>query len=225
MTISAVDDVAWLRAEGMDSVALLEVLGEGRLRAGFAMGQDHAGSGCAQGFEPVEEIGLACVGAEAAEGTDAGFDGDGFAEDGDFLATFDELAAEGPLALVADNDDPRFGSPEVLFEVMENPAGVAHPGSGEDEAGAGEIVEGAGLIGGSGEMEGGDIAERGMVLAQLEGFFVVEFRVGRVEASGLDGHGAVEVDGEGIDGTGLGYYHFPPSLFLVLPMILQYLLQ
>lgn len=115
----------------------------------------------------------------------------------------DEATAERIFTLIADEHDAGFGAPEVLFEVMEDATGVAHAGAGHDEAGSWEIVEGAGLIGGGGEVEGRDISEGMVIEVKCEGLGVVEVGMGFVEAGGLDGHGAVEIDRKGADGAGV----------------------
>lgn len=56
-------------------------MSEGELSARFAVREDDAWGESGQGLDPIEEIGLAGVSAEAAERTDLGFDGDFVAED------------------------------------------------------------------------------------------------------------------------------------------------
>jgi hypothetical protein len=182
---------------------LVEQLSEGELGARFAVRKDDAWGESGQGLDPIDEVGLAGVSAEAAEGADLGFDGDFVAEDGDEFMAVDEATAERVLTLITDEQDAGFGAPEVLFKVMEDATGVAHAGAGHDEAGTWEIVEGTGLVGGGGEVESRNISEGMMIEVKREGLGVIEVGMGLVEAGGLDGHGAVEIDRKGADGAGV----------------------
>ncbi|MFM1943428.1 MAG: hypothetical protein RI897_2410 [Verrucomicrobiota bacterium] len=120
------DRFAEVREGGLDAVALLDEAGEGLSGAIFAVGEGDTGFGWGDAVEPVEEVGLACVGAEPAERVDFGADSDGLAVDFDFGCAFDEESAEGAVALVADDEDVGFRAPEVLFEVVEDTAAGAH---------------------------------------------------------------------------------------------------
>lgn len=120
------DCFAEVREGGLDAVALLDESGEGLAGAIFTVREGDTGFGRGDAIEPVEEVGLACVGAESAERVDFGADSDGFAVDFHLGCAFDEESAEGSMALIADDEDVGFGAPEVLLEVVEDTAAGAH---------------------------------------------------------------------------------------------------
>ena len=111
----------------------------------------------------MEEFGLVGVAGELLDGDDFGAEAHGFAEDGDFGAALDDFAAEGVFGLEAHDEYGIAGVLDVVAEVVEDAAGFAHAGGGDDDHGAAEVVEGLGFGGFA------DVAEA----AEAEGVVVV----------------------------------------------------
>ena len=136
------------------------------------------------------------MGAETAEGVNLCFHADGFAKNADFFFSVDEAASERAVALEADDDDVGGGLPEVVFEVVQDASGVAHSGTGHDEAGSVDFVDAAGLFGGCGGFEGAEVVLKVSFGEEGSQFVIEQFGVARQDACGFDGHGAIEEDGE-----------------------------
>ncbi len=62
------DGLHHFRQRGFQVVSLLDELGQGSARILFAVRQDYAGFAWCDGIEPFEQIGLAGMRAEAAQG-------------------------------------------------------------------------------------------------------------------------------------------------------------
>lgn len=58
-----------------------------------------------------------------------------------------------------------------------------------------------GFIGGAGGAEIFGVGGDGALSSPFAGFVIDEFRMVAIDAAGFDGHGAIEADGEGLDGT------------------------
>ncbi len=69
------------------------------------------------------------MGAEATEGVDLCFHAYGFPQDADLFFSVHEASTEGAVALEADDDDVGGRFPEMVFEVVQDAACIAHPSS------------------------------------------------------------------------------------------------
>ena len=107
----------------------------------FTVYQYHAGAGRGDGVEPFQQFRLPGVGAEPAEFMDLCLNGDPFAIDPDGWRTFNKLAAKGSRSLVADDQHGCFGFPEIVPQMVLDPSGVAHAGTGNDHARSFYLVE------------------------------------------------------------------------------------
>src|SRR5262249_41572688 len=120
----------------------------------------------------------------------------------DLLFAIDEAAAEGALALVANDDDLGAWALEAVLQVVDDASAARHAGAGDDDHGALHVVQALGFFAGAEELEGGEV-QRGLTIAQhLAGFFIEELAVAAVQLGGFDAHGAVDIDGHGIELAG-----------------------
>ena len=81
---------------------------------------------------------------------------------------------------------------------MDDSARIAHAGPGHDETGTGLVVDGFGFIGGRRRLHRVQVGLQGILAEILDHLVVEKLLVTAVDARGLDGHRAVEKDGEGL---------------------------
>src|SRR5262249_6771717 len=86
----------------------------------LAVRQEHMGAGCRQGLEPAQQVRLASVAAETAEGVDRRADRNLLTENRHGLLAVHQHPAERTVTLVTHNQDRRFGSRQVVPEVMQD---------------------------------------------------------------------------------------------------------
>ena len=115
----------------LERQVLADPLGEPVERVVFTVDEDEAVGG--RLADPVEQDWLVGVGGEPVHGPGLGGDGDLLAEDADLLRAVDDLAAEGADGLVADELHAGPLVPEVVPEMVEDPATGAHPTPADDD--------------------------------------------------------------------------------------------
>ena len=117
----------------MDFVAFGETLGEGSTLRVFTMSQSHPWTFRGQGLEPFQQVGLTGMGTESTQGMNVGFNGDPFAKNGHHLFAVHQLTSESSVALISDDQNVTSRPPQIIPEVMQNSACVAHTRSGQDQ--------------------------------------------------------------------------------------------
>jgi hypothetical protein len=75
------------------------------------------------------------------------------AEDGHFLFAIADAPAEGVFRAIADEEHGGFRIADVVLEVVEDAAGLAHAGGGNDDGHAVDVVERLGAADGSDQRE------------------------------------------------------------------------
>lgn len=139
--------------------------------------------------DPLGEATLVGVGTERVVIVDGSIDGDNFAIDAHILLLIEEEAAESIFGAETDEDDARIGVGEVAFEMMEDAAGLAHAGGGDDDERPGLGAKGTGFFGGD-DMVG---LEAGKSAFGAVGH-VEDVRVAHERTRGFDGEWAVDVE-------------------------------
>src|SRR3954463_3520518 len=110
------------------------------------MGQDNARLAWRDRAEPGEQVLLAGMRAEAAQGVDVCFYGNFFAVNADHFLAFHQPPTERAVALIADDEDMSVRFPKIPFEMMKNATGIAHARAGHNEAGTYLIVNLHGIL-------------------------------------------------------------------------------
>jgi len=111
---------------GLDPVSFLNEPGQFLLGAIFPMNQEKTHGLCPESAEPIEKLTLPRVGGKAVDREDLCTDGDILVEDPHLLGAVDDLTARRSLCLEADKNDARPVSPEVVTEMVLDPAGIRH---------------------------------------------------------------------------------------------------
>ena len=112
------------------------------------------------------------MGGKALEVHDLSVDGDLLAEELDALGPFQQMPAQRPLALEAHEHHGALRPPEVVLEVMADPARITHAGSGNNDLGGAVLVQRLGLLAGLRHPQVGEVEHMGAVLHQLHGVVV-----------------------------------------------------
>ena len=84
--------------------------------------------------KPFEQPFLIRMGRKSTQGVDMGSDSNLLAKKPDGLRPINDPSPNRTFRLIADEDDVGFGPPEVVFQVMLDPAGVTHPTSRYDDS-------------------------------------------------------------------------------------------
>ena len=95
---------------------------------GLTVGQDETWAARGQMSGPVDQLGLSGVSRESAERVNGGPHDDLFAEDPHILGSIDQPAAQRAFRLESDDHHGHISAPEVVPQVMDDPAAVAHAG-------------------------------------------------------------------------------------------------
>ena len=101
---------------------------------------------------PIQQVGLAGMGAESAQGVHVGFDGNFFAENLDVFRAVHQQAAQRAYGLIANHEHMCFRLPQVRLEVVQNASAVAHARAGHNQTRAGLVVDGFGVLGGDAQL-------------------------------------------------------------------------
>ena len=125
----------------IDGVPLVEPGGERFASVVLAVCEDRLRSVSSERLDPPEEVRLASMRAETVQGVDSCLDSDVLAEDPHALCPLDELAAQGPVRLKANNKDVRFRAPEIVFQVVQDSSSCAHPRTRHDETRTADSVQ------------------------------------------------------------------------------------
>ena len=120
MSTSRIDPLAYLGEQ-------VEQFRQGGAGAVFAVRQINFWLGCGERFEPLHKLGLAGVAAEAVQGVDLGFHGQAPLVDRHQFLAVDKPSSERAVALIADDQHMGVRFREIVPQVVEDPAGVAHP--------------------------------------------------------------------------------------------------
>ena len=121
--------------------------------SGFTMDQHDSLGFLLHGGDPFEQTIPVSMAGEALDHFDPGFDGDLLTKNPDRLCAINQRAAEGTPGLVPDKNDRGILAPEIMLEMMADPAGFAHPAGGDDDLAVRVFVELAGFVGGLREMQ------------------------------------------------------------------------
>src|SRR5215470_10772156 len=99
-------------------------------------------------FKPSEQIRLSGMSTEAAEPAYRCAHNNGLAKYLDSGRPFHEKPPERASSLIADNYHNCTGKPQIVLEVVQNAAGIAHTGSSKDQARSLFAVERSRLVSG-----------------------------------------------------------------------------
>src|ERR1043166_4676853 len=113
-----------------EAKALLDLPRQRSPRLVFTVNQNYSWLARRNGAEPIQQIRLPGMSAETSECVDVSLHGDFFAMDAHQLRAFNQSPSKRIVALVSHDQNVSVRLPEVLLEVMENAAGVAHPRAG-----------------------------------------------------------------------------------------------
>ena len=80
--------------------------------------------------------------------------------------------------------------------MVQDPPGIAHPGAGHDQAGAVHVVQRLGFLGGYRGLKRIEVVLQRLLLDLASQIVVEQFAVLAVDLRRLDGHRAVQIDGE-----------------------------
>ena len=139
-------EVATERDIGFTFAFFLDACLERFLRLRFAVDdEDFRGLRVLDIRHPADELVGVGMRREAVEALNLRFDGDFFTEDADALDAVDEAAAKAAFRLIADEENRRFRAPEIVLEVMQDAAGIAHARGRDDDGAALFAVERAGF--------------------------------------------------------------------------------
>ena len=159
--------------------------------------EDLVGGGGGHMVDPVQQVVPVGVGGQAPEIVDGSVDGDVLAEETDLLGPLQQMAAQGPFPLVAHEDHGALRPPQVVLEVVADPAGVAHAGGGDDDLGGLVHVQQLGLVAALGHGQPGEGEQTLAALDELDGLLVqVAPQVTGEDLGGLVGQGGVHHHGE-----------------------------
>ena len=118
-----------LRAE---TIAILNQTCKWQLSTFLAVRKDNARARRGDNIEPVQQVGLAGMAAQTAEGMHGSAHRNLLTHDGHDLLAIDEHAAEGAMRLVTANQDRSVGSRQVVAEMVQDAAASAHASAGHD---------------------------------------------------------------------------------------------
>ncbi len=124
---------------------------------GFHLAMNKKGAlGIASPGVPVEQFLLIGMGGEAADGVDFCVDLDFLLQHSDHFRTLDNLAGQRTLGRITDKNHRSFPAPEVVAEVVADPAAGAHAGTGNDDR-APNMLQGHGLGGVADDFQPGQL--------------------------------------------------------------------
>ena len=183
---------------GQSVVAHAAQLG-GQLFAGIlpAVVDVHLARHGLDGLQPFHQPLPVGVAAHARQLADLGPHLDLFSEQPHVGGSFHQSPAQSAHRLVAHKQNGAFRPPEVVFQVMLDPARLAHAAGRQNHLAPAVGVDGLGLLAGHRQPQTGAADGVDALFQQIAGFGVEVFPVGVVEdAGGLHGQGAVHIHRE-----------------------------
>jgi hypothetical protein len=126
---SQIDSFAVSGEASGDFEAFLEHLGQSGARAIFAVSEKDSRFGGGKRFEPLHQFGLARMATEAVQRVDLGLHRQTALVDRDQLLAVDKPSAKRAIALVADNHHMGAWFREIVPQMVEYAASVAHAGT------------------------------------------------------------------------------------------------
>ena len=152
-------------------------------------------------LDPVHQVVVIGVRAEAGEVDDLGPDGHVLAEELDTVGPIQQVAAQGARGLEAHEHHGAVGAPEVILQMVADTARVAHTGSGDNDLGGLVHVQQLGLVYRLGQVQTGEAEHMGAVLHQRQSVLVqIAPQIAAENRGGLLGQRAVHVHREVLDG-------------------------
>ena len=169
--------------------------GKGRRHLPVAMDDKHmAGCSLFELVNPVQQMIPVGMGAESLEIDDFGPDSHLIAKQLHAFRALQQMAAQRAGGLEAHKHHGAFRTPQVIFQVMADAAGIAHAGGGDDDLGRGVRVQLLGLVGGLCQMQAGKIEHVGAVLYQCQRIIVqIAPQVAAEDGGGRLGQRAVHI--------------------------------
>ena len=101
----------------------------------IAMVDEHHAGLLPEARQPLQQTVLVRVTGGALQGGDLRVDGDFFAEELDFLRTVLEFSAQAAFRLVTHKEDHAFRPPEIVLQMVPDPACFAHAAGRDDHLG------------------------------------------------------------------------------------------
>ena len=194
-------------------------LGEHRCHLAVAVYDEHMGGLCRiKVLDPVHQMIVVGVGAEALEVHDLGPHGDVLAKQLHAGRTVQQVPAQRTRGLEAHEHHGAVAPPEVVLQVVADTSGIAHAAGGDDDLGGLVHVQQLGLLHRLRQVQAGEIEHVGAVLHQRQRVLVqIAPQVAAEDGGGLLGQRTVHIHREVPDGR-----HQP--LVLDLPDEVQQLL-
>ncbi len=150
--------------------------------------------------DPVDQLGLAGVGREAAQRVHLRVHRDALVHQLDGPGAIDDRPPQRAAGLEAGYHQVTFLAPEVVLEMMQDAPAGAHAAAGDDDHAALEAVDGHRVLGGGCGFQHRQPALDAVaaVLLRFDGRLAADFQLlleMRVDGVGADRHGAVEEHG------------------------------
>ena len=149
-------------------------------------------------LDPRQQVVPVSVRGQALEVDNAGIDGDLLAKQFHGLSPLQQTAAQRALCLIAHKDHGALLTPEVVLQVVADPAGIAHSRGGDDDLGAFVHIQSLGLVGGLYQSQAGEGEQIFSPLEDSDGLLIqIAPQVTGVDPGCLCRQGAVHTDLEG----------------------------
>ena len=145
------------------------------------------------GVEIAEEFVVVCMAGEGVQCFDAGSYGVHIPQDADFQSAVHDAAPKCVFGAVAHKEYGVIRAADAVFEVVEDAAGLAHAGGGDDDGTFPEVVEFLGFGDGAYHVELFEGEGVSFFEEEVVYFFVEAFRVDAENFRGTYGHGAVYI--------------------------------
>ena len=188
-------EVSAERHVALDAELLLDAALERALRRRFAVDdEDLRGLRARDLVEPAHDLVGVGMSREAVEALDLRLDRDFLAEHAHARDAVDEPAAKAPLRLVADEQDCRLRTPEVVFEMMQHAARIGHARRRNDDGRALRRVECARLRRRLTETDLREIRHLAILAEDLERILVEIAEVLEEDARRIDGQRTIDDD-------------------------------
>ncbi len=168
------------------------------------MSQEDLPGGLLQVAEPAEEPLAVGMSRESIQLPDLGLHLPVPAVNPNEPLSVQDLAAQGPLGLVADEQDGRVGSSDVQTQVVFDTSRRAHARGGHDDARFSLGVEGFGFLDRPRHLQTGELQRLFAVVNQLPGFFVEALAVLSEDGGHIHGHRTVQKGGDAGDAPAVG---------------------
>ena len=173
-------------------------LGKHRRHLPVAVDHEHVlGLGLLEMADPVQQMVVVGVGAEALEIHHLGPDGHVLAEQLHGGSPVQQGPAQGARRLEAHEHHGAVRPPQVILQMVADAARVAHAGGGDDDLGGVVLVQGLGLVHGLRQVQAREVEHMGAVLHQLQSVLVqIAPQIAAENGGGALGQGTVHVHGE-----------------------------